>query len=122
MAWTSFLPYRLRSPSVSRVRQCASFTVSSNMARTASTSAGVATARTRCASERNRKWIDSTPDCGDRVAALADALKMKSMSPVRIFCSICGSWPSCAPGNWSMIMVPLLSSASFAAKMSAPTP
>ena len=24
---------------------------------------------------------------------------MKSMSPVRSFCSITGSWPSCAPGN-----------------------
>src|SRR4051794_13506119 len=22
------------------------------------------------------------------------------------FCSICGSWPSCAPGNWSMIIAP----------------
>ena len=33
------------------------------------------------------------------VAAFAVAVMMKSMSPVRIFCSICGSWPSCAPGN-----------------------
>ena len=52
------------------------------------------------------KWIDSTPDSGATVAALAVELMMKSMSPVRIFCSICGSWPSCAPGNWSMTIVP----------------
>ena len=47
MLWISFLPYRLRRPSVSKVRQCASFTVSANIARIASTSAGVATPFTK---------------------------------------------------------------------------
>ena len=62
------------------------------------------------------------PDSGEIVAAFAEEVKMKSISPVRIFCSICGSWPSCAPGNWSITIVPLLSSDSFAAKMSPPMP
>jgi hypothetical protein len=46
----------------------------------------------------------------------------KSMSPARIFCSICGSWPSCAPGNWLMLIVPPESSFNFASKMFAAMP
>jgi hypothetical protein len=46
----------------------------------------------------------------------------KSMSPERIFCSITGSWPNCAPGNWSMLILPPLNSLSLASKMSAAMP
>ena len=46
---------------------------------------------------RKIKCSENTPACGATDAALAVAVMIKSMSPVRIFSSITGSWPSCAP-------------------------
>ena len=68
------------------------------------------------------KCSENTPACGARVEALAVEVMTKSMSPARIFCSICGSWPSWAPGNWLMLNLPPLSSLSLASKMFAAMP
>jgi hypothetical protein len=45
------------------------------------------------------KCSENTPACGASVEAFAVEVITKSMSPERIFCSITGSWPSCAPGE-----------------------
>ena len=63
-----------------------------------------------------------TPSSGDRVAPFADEVMMKSMSPERTFCSITGSWPSWAPGNWLIFIVPPLSSAIFCSNRSPAKP
>ncbi|MGY3124597.1 hypothetical protein ACVWXQ_008534 [Bradyrhizobium sp. S3.14.4] len=69
-------------------------------------------------SSRNRKCSDITPACGEIVAVLAEEMMANSMSPAFTSWSTCGSCPSCAPGYWSMIMVPLLNSLSLSAKRS----
>ena len=63
-----------------------------------------------------------TPSSGDRVAPFAEEVMMKSMSPERSFCSITGSWPSWAPGNWLIFIVPPLSSAIFCSNTSPAKP
>ena len=68
------------------------------------------------------KCSENTPDCGATVEALAVEVMTKSISPERIFCSTTGSWPSWAPGNWSMPSLPPESSISLAWKVSAAMP
>ena len=92
------------------------------MARNSAAIAGSASAFFKCAWSRNRKWSENTPACGASVDALAVEVMTKSMSPARIFCSICGSWPSCPPGNWLMLILPPESSFSLASKMSPAMP
>ena len=114
----SRLEYMLRRPSVASAMTCAPCTVSAIIALTAFDTSGSAIALIRCASERNRKCIDITPACGDSVAAFAEEEMQNSTSPDFTSCSTCGSCPSCAPGYWSISMVPLLSSLSLSAKIS----
>ena len=83
---------------------------------------GSASAFARWAWSRNRKCSENTPACGASVEALAVEVMTKSMSPERIFCSITGSWPSCAPGNWLMLILPPDSSFNLASKMLAAMP
>src|SRR6185437_13248476 len=100
--------YMLRRPSVASAITRVPCTVSAIMVLTAFDTSGSAIALMRCASERNRKCIDITPACGDNVAAFAEDEMQNSTSPALTSCRTCGSCPSCAPGYWSMIMVPLL--------------
>ena len=114
----SRLEYMLRKPSVDSAITRAPCTVSAIIAFTALATSGSAIALIRCASERNRKCIDITPACGDSVAALAEDEMQNSTSPAFTSCRTCGSCPSCAPGYWSISIVPLLNSLSLSAKMS----
>ena len=68
------------------------------------------------------KCSENTPACGATLAAFAVAVMTKSMSPARSFCSVCGSVPNCAPGNWLMLSLPPLSAFSFSSKMFAAMP
>ena len=120
--WISFLQYMLRKPSVASASTCAPCTVSSIICLTALATSGSATAFLRWSSERNRKCSDITPACGESVAALAEALMQNSMSPALTSCSTCGSWPSWAPGYWSISIVPLLNSLSLSEKTSPTMP
>src|SRR5216683_1579647 len=86
----SRLEYMLRSPSVDSAMTWAPCTVSAIIALTALDTSGSAIALMRCASERNRKCIDITPACGDRVAAFADEEMQNSTSPDFTSCSTCG--------------------------------
>src|SRR6267142_4414183 len=109
----SRLEYILRRPSLASAMTCAPSTVSAIIALTAFDTSGSAIALMRCASERNRKCIDITPACGESVAAFADEEMQNSTSPDFTSCRTCGSCPSCAPGYWSISMVPLLNSFSL---------
>ena len=68
------------------------------------------------------KCSENTPACGASVEAFAVEVMTKSMSPERSFCSITGSCPSWASGNWSIESLPPESSISLALKMSAAMP
>ena len=92
------------------------------MSRNAFDTPGSASVLARCSLSRKMKCSENTPACGASVEAFAVEVMTKSMSPERIFCSMTGSWPSCAPGNWSMLSLPPLSSLSLASKMSAAMP
>ena len=92
------------------------------MSRNSAVIAGSASTFIRCAWSRKMKCSEKTPACGASVEALAVEVMTKSMSPARIFCSICGSWPSWPPGNWLMLIVPPESSFSLASKMFAAMP
>src|SRR5260221_547695 len=109
----SRLEYMLRKPRVASAMTRAPCTVSAIMVLTAPDTPESAIALIRCASERNKKCIDITPACGDNVAAFAEAEMQNSTSPDLTSCSTCGSCPSCAPGYWSISMVPLLSAFGF---------
>jgi hypothetical protein len=76
-----------------------------------SLSSGELTALARWSSSSNRKCKDITPSSGETVAPFAEEVMMKSMSPERTFCSITGSWPSWAPGNWLIFIAPSLHAA-----------
>ena len=111
-----------RKPIVMSAMTWAPWTDSEIMLRKASTTCLLAMTFLRWSSSRKMKWSENTPACGATDDALAVDVMMKSMSPARSFCSITGSWPSWAPGNWLMPSFPPDSSMSFASKMSAAMP